>query len=85
MIQISPKQSTALGSLFFAEREVFPCENMETLYKFRGFFLDRKGLLDYNRMDIEWVSAEMHPKQSKAFFELLIPMKFDHHEGVYRL
>lgn len=29
---------------------------METLCEFRGLFLDRKGVMEYNRMDIEWVT-----------------------------
>ena len=31
---------------------------METLCEYRGFFLDRKGVLDYNRMDIEWANPQ---------------------------
>lgn len=37
------------------EYQYFHGENMETLCEFRGFFLDRKGVMDYNRIDIEWV------------------------------
>ena len=33
--------------------------------EFRGFFLDRKGVLDYNRIDIEWVSIETLPERTR--------------------
>ena len=41
---------------------------METLCEFRGLFLDRKGILGYNRIDVEWVTIGGLRRKNFSFF-----------------